>query len=219
MINAIESADQGNNNRQDQKSSVLTTLQNENTISFDGDKVKFPETELTNIQEALAYIRKQEHLLLQKNREHNENVVKEVSEILDNVQNKWFLDEYSGDKFFHEKQTIKEIKDFLKNYEWDLSNFMNEVAVEWQKRLQIFSWRGDLPQEFLARWHISADVFNQLEWEDLIKALKKDADNIDNLPKATVSNFTNQDLATANFIYFVFKSIYEKYQKQQNPLK
>jgi hypothetical protein len=88
MIDIIKLEDEDKNNLQNKKAPVLTNLKDEKNIAFEGDKVKFPETELSNIQEALQYLKKQENLLLQKNREKNENVVKEVSEILDNVQKK-----------------------------------------------------------------------------------------------------------------------------------
>lgn len=210
MINIIEPGDKDKNNLQNEKGSILNNLKDENNVDFDGDKVKFPEMELSNIEEALQYVKKHENLLLQKNREKNENVVKEVSEILDNIQNKWDYLAY--------KQEMQDIKNFLKNYEWDLSNFMYEVAVEWKKRLNEDS-RGFAGKNFRARWKLQEDMFNELEWEELVNALKKDVENIDKLYKSTSANLSDEKYWVAKFIYWIFQSIYYKYKKNQNPFK
>lgn len=66
---------------------------------------------------------------------------------------------------------------------------------------------------------MTKDTFDRLEWEGLIKILKKETENIDKLPKATASNLTYQDFWNASFIFYVFQSIYEKYQKNDMPFK
>jgi len=89
MVNIINSGDETTKKTINPvEENVANELKDENNVAFDEEKVKFPEAEFANVQEALEYVRKQENLLLQKNREENENVVKEVSEILDNVEKK-----------------------------------------------------------------------------------------------------------------------------------
>ena len=80
MINTITSADERKNDLQNEEGSVLDNLKDEKDVIFEGEKVKFSETEFVNIQEALAYLKKQENILLQKNREKNENVVLKTAE-------------------------------------------------------------------------------------------------------------------------------------------
>jgi len=89
MIDIIKVEDKDKNqNLQVVNDTVLSDLKDENDISFEGEKVKFHEIELLNTKEALKYLRKQNNLLLNKNKEKNENIVKEVSELLDNVEKK-----------------------------------------------------------------------------------------------------------------------------------
>lgn len=120
MINVIDPWDE-NKNIQEIHDAVFIDLKNEKNVNFEGEKVKFSKTEFANIKESLNYLNKQENILLQKNREKNGNIVKEVSEILDNIEKKWFLDEYSATHFSYEKWIAQKIKGFLKSYQWHLT--------------------------------------------------------------------------------------------------
>ncbi len=140
MINTIKPGDEKEKKSLNSTSDdVLHELKDEKNVSFDADKVKLPETEFTNVQEALAYIRKQENLLLQKNRENNSEAIKELKDFVDilfkerlNPEN---LDKGRPYSLGYNKETLQKLKDFFENYKSDLSGFMMEIAQERKKIL------------------------------------------------------------------------------------
>jgi len=239
MIDVINPADENINKEvsQNSKNAVLSDLKDEKNVSFEWDVIALPEVKFTNIQEALDYVKKQENLLMQKNRESNTEVIKEVNGLLDSLYEAYLNPEYywgysnsksllskqdvkdflqntnhTDSMWFYKKQ-IQDIRDFLQNYKWDLSHFMDEIVQERKQGLS--TWHEK--ENFLNRWKTSPEVLENLKWEDLVKAFKKDVDNVDKIPFGWAANLGKAGAVT--FMVTMIQNVFNKYQKQQNPFK
>jgi hypothetical protein len=119
MVDIINTDDEIKKTSDDSlKNDVANTLKEEQNVSFEGEKVKFPEAEFANVQEALDYIKKQENLLIQKNREKNSEAVKEVNQIIDvfsEVSNKEKEIDVNGIGVYMQ-MSLEEIKDLFKRF-------------------------------------------------------------------------------------------------------
>ncbi len=187
MIDVIKPGDEAQKNVQNEKDSVLTNLKDEKNVTFEWDKIKLPETEFTNIQEALAYIEKQENILLHKNRENNTEAIKEINDILDMYLAKGIIKKEDYMYKYYWK-----IKDFLLMYKWNLSDFMPRVVKGRKKEIVGDSEEEDGMRDkhtsganllFKRSWLRSKEDrevffvnFIKTEWEDLIKFFKKNCE-------------------------------------------
>ncbi|MEI8091500.1 MAG: hypothetical protein WCG98_04660 [bacterium] len=116
--------------------SIINTLGDTRNVAFVNGKVHFPQTEFVSIQSALSYVKEQEYLLLQKNRENNGEAIKEISDILDLIKKEFLSPVNPGEdgESYRKWQLprhideVERIKTFLQNYDGDLSTFMNKVV-------------------------------------------------------------------------------------------
>lgn len=165
---------------------VANELKDENNIAFDGDKVKLPATEFANIQEALEYVRKQENILLEKNRKNKSEALKEIYHVFDLIEEemkkqnelyKEYSDVYPAFRF----SSIEKLKDMLREYEWDISDFLVELAKKRKSMISMdWGWDEEYVRYYQRKyWITGAD----LEGESLIKAFISELENLENIPR------------------------------------
>ena len=233
MIDIVNTTHENKNQEdsQNSKGEILSGLKDEKNVSFEWDEIKFPEVKFTSVQEALEYVKRQENLLIKKNRENNVGATKEINKLLDILDEiylhpEWYdnnktnlhskedvkeflknVDKWYRDPNGYQKDQIKKIKVFLQEYTWDLSYFMNDLAEE--RKQGLYSWNEE--QNFLNRWKLSHEDFSKLTWEDLIKAFKKDFENMDKIHFSYASNLGKAGVV--GFMEAMIKNVFNKYQR------
>ena len=95
-------------------------------VEFDGERVIFHEVTL-GINDAIKYLNAQRELLMKKYREKNENVINEIEDIMKKCFEKWI--EKDGEHPRERQYLYDDIIQFLRNYNWDLSNFMKRKIL------------------------------------------------------------------------------------------
>lgn len=195
-------------------------------VVFDGETVTFPETTLGNIDEAIKYLNEQRDLLMKKYREKNENVINEIDDIMKKCFEKW-IEKDSGKDPIKRQDYYDNIINFLRNYNWDLSNFMKNIAGKFREHT---NWGLSLCEDigvilnrawFSVRGYTEIEkCVNSLSDEQIIEIIKKDVDNIDKLWKARRIFDIYSSYWTADFyLSFLIKDVYDEYKKNYNPAK
>ena len=172
--------------------------------------ITLPEVTLWNLQEALRFIRNQEKSIISKMRESNEYVINEVKEMLELLFNNWSgrkLPEWYGKvggwyktskwhyyvnyEDYKRWYFIEEPIEFLENYEWSLSNFMNRLEEnlknEWimtRYKPKYINWKTQNKLNEL-RWK----SVNELKWMDLsgisfVEIFKEEIKNLSKMPES-----------------------------------
>lgn len=182
MINVVNACDENKNqNLKGAHDAILTNLKDEKNVIFEWGEIKMPEVKFTNVQEALDYIKKQESLLIQKNRENNTEAVKELKDFMDllfkyslNPDNLDWARPYSLE---YNQKALQKTKDFFESYEWNASKFMTEIAQERKNGLLGYSEYNRTSNNpngcKLGNKWITREQFEKIEWEDLIQMLKQ----------------------------------------------
>lgn len=186
MINTIKPGDETTKTNNIVGKTVADELNDENNVVFDGDKVQFPATEFANIQEALEYVKKQENLLVSKNRENKSEALKEIYHVFDLMeeemkrQNKLSEEKYNTRWREFEFSDIEQLKNNLREYEWDISNFLSELAEKWKPLITMnVGWGDEGAISFQSRFGITGE---NLEGESLVKAFVSELENLEKIP-------------------------------------
>lgn len=197
------------------KDAILTSLTDERCVTFEGGEIIFPNVQFTNIQEALDYIKRQENLLMQKNRENNTEAVKELNDFIDLIF-KYCLnpDNLVANSYSLEanERVSQKIKDFFENYVWSVSELMMVMAQERKNNLLQYpndSYRNDGPNGWRL-WYkpITRELLEGTEWEDLIQMFKQYAEE---LP----TRIKDEDKVRVNSrLLFIVIKIYQKYTNE-----
>lgn len=172
--------------------------------------ITLPEVTLWNLPEALRFVKNQEKSIISKMRESNEYVINEVKEMLELLFNNWsgrkltewyssIGCEYETSKWHHYKNYedykrwyfIEEPIEFLENYKWSLSNFMDrleeDLKNEWimtRYKPKYINWKTQNKLNEL-RWK----SVNELKWMDLsgisfVEIFKEEIKNLSEMPES-----------------------------------
>lgn len=209
---------EGDNNVEEQNALA------DKNVEFDGERVIFHEVTL-GINDAIKYLNAQRELLMKKYREKNENVINEIDDIMKKCFEKWIEKDM---KHPRERQYLyDDIIKFLHNYNWDLSNFMKNIAWKFREYVESDIGMRETIGVILNRAWFSVKggteiekCVNSLSDEQIIEIIKKDIENLDNLWEARFIFDPYSSYWTADiYLSCLIRPVYEEYKKNYNPTK
>ena len=200
------------------KSEIQKNVLSEKNVEFEWEKVKFPEVELANIDEAINYLNAQRDLLMKKHREKNENIINEVDDMLKKCVDKWLKKEYWCSDW-DIKHYYTDVIDFLRSYNWELAPLMKSIIDKFREICSQYCGWGSFCEEISHRAGVPINRMKDLSDDQILQIVKNDIDNIDKLNKATCCNWANEDLWVASVYLWVIKNVVDEYEKNYNPAK
>ena len=184
----------------------------EKSVKFKEDwSVVFPEVTLSNPLESLKYVRAQEKLIISKLRESNEYVISEVKEILELLFNWWSgkkLPDWYGDgsrttsKWHHYENReayqrgcfVDEPIEFLENYEWSLSKFMDKLDEKLKEDWMIGVYKPKyisvkMKNKLNELWRREELKSSDLKDISFVELFKEEIQNLSKMPESTSDDF------------------------------
>jgi hypothetical protein len=162
---------------------------------------------------------------MKKYREKNENVINEIYDIMKKCFEKWI--EKDREQPMKRQYLYDDIIKFLHNYNWDLSNFMKNIAWKFRKYVKSGLSTCENIGVILNRAWFSVKGYTEIEKcvnslsdEQIIEIIKNDVENIDKLWKGRFAFDPYSSYWTADiYLSYLIRPVYEEYKKKYNPAK
>jgi len=210
-----------------------TEILPEKKLSFNEDwSVTFPEVTLSNPLESLKYAREQEKAVISKLRESNEYVISEVKEILEQLFNWWSWKErkwYGGSTYttskWHYYENYESYKrgcfvdepiEFLENYEWSLSKFMDKLDEKLKEDWMIGVYKPKyisvkMKNKLNELWRREELKSSDLKDISFVELFKEEIQNLSKMPESTSDDFYHLKSQYLWYIIRVCEDLWYKY--------